>query len=93
MVNFDLIKVSAVSSVNKVAGAIAMSLKEKSYIEVRAIGPHAVNQAVKAIAVARGHLAPNNTDLSCIPSFEQIDVEDNQKRTAMKFKIKLEGEL
>jgi len=91
MENFDLIKVSAKSSVNKVAGAIAMSLKEKGYIEVRAMGPNAINQAVKALAVSRGHLAPGGTDLSCVPSFEQVNVEDGETRTAIKFKIRLEG--
>ena len=79
----DIIKVSARSRSTSVAGAIAGVMREHHYAEVQAIGASAVNQAVKAIAIARGYLALDGIQIVCIPEFVEVDIE-GQERTAVK---------
>ena len=73
----EVLKVSSHSSPNSVAGAIAGVIREKKMVEVQAVG------AVKAIAIARGYLAPIGVDLICIPAFANIQI-DGEERTAIK---------
>ncbi len=82
----DIIKVSAKSRSTAVAGAIANVIREHKQAEVQAIGAGAVNQAVKAIAIARGYLVQDSLDISCIPTFVEVDV-GGQERTAVKFSV------
>ena len=82
-----LLKVATKSSPNKVAGAIAAVLREEDHVEVQAIGAGAVNQSVKAIAIARGFVAPSGVNLICIPAFIDVEIA-GEKRTAIKFIIK-----
>ncbi len=79
----DVLKVSSKSNPNSVAGAIAGVIREKGIAEVQSIGAGALNQAVKAVAIARGFLAPLGIELVCIPAFSEI-VVDGEERTAMK---------
>ncbi len=79
----DIIKVSAKSRSTAVAGAIAGVMRESNRAEVQAIGAWAVNQAVKAVAIARGYLALDGFDVICIPAFTEVTIDD-QKRTAMR---------
>lgn len=79
----DALKVSAKSSPNSVAGALAGVIREKGVAEVQAIGAGAINQAVKAVAIARGFLAPSGVNLICIPAFTEVEV-DGEQRTAIK---------
>lgn len=79
----EVLKVSAQSSPNSVAGAIAGVIREQHKVEVQAVGAGATNQAVKAIAIARGYLTPIDVDLICIPAFANITI-DGQERTAIK---------
>ncbi len=79
----DVLKVSAKSSPNSVAGALAGVLREKGAAEMQAIGAGALNQAVKAVAIARGFVAPSGIDLICIPAFTDIQI-DGEERTAIK---------
>jgi len=79
----DIIKVSAKSRATAVAGAIAGVVRESNRADVQAIGAWAVNQAVKAVAIARGYLALDGFDVICIPTFIEVIIED-QKRTAMR---------
>ena len=65
----EVLKVSAKSVPNSVAGAIAGVIRESGSVEVQAVGAGATNQAVKAIAIARGYLAPAGMDLVCVPTF------------------------
>lgn len=85
----EILKVSSKSEPSKVAGAIAELLKENSKVEMQAIGAGAINQTVKAIAVARGYVAPLGINLICIPAFTDVKVED-EDRTGMKFIIREE---
>ncbi|MBK5240495.1 stage V sporulation protein S [Clostridium sp.] len=82
----ELLKVSAKSSPNSVAGALAGVIREKGTAELQAIGAGAINQAVKAIAIARGFVAPIGIDLVCIPAFTDVIIE-GEERTAIKLII------
>ena len=82
----EVLKVSAKSSPNSVAGALAAVIRERGIAEIQAIGAGAINQTVKAIAIARGFVAPSGIDLVCIPAFADV-VIDGEERTAMKFII------
>ncbi|MDY6012941.1 stage V sporulation protein S [Clostridium sp.] len=80
----EILKVSTKSNPNSVAGALAAIIKEKNIVEVQAVGAGAINQGVKAIAIARGFLAPSGKDIICIPAFTDI-VINGEERTAIKF--------
>jgi stage V sporulation protein S len=82
----DVIKVSAESKTSAVAGAIAGVVREHKHAEVQAIGAGAVNQAVKACAIARGYLQGDSIDMICLPSFVEVEI-DGKERTAVKLVI------
>ncbi len=79
----EILKISSKSNPNSVAGAIAGLVKESSKAEMQAIGAGALNQAVKAVAIARGFVAPTGVDLVCIPAFAEVEVE-GEDRTGIK---------
>ncbi len=81
-----IIKVSAQSRSSAVAGAIAGVIREHQRAEVQAIGAAAVNQAVKATAIARGYLEEEGIPIVCIPYFAEITI-NNTERTAIKLVI------
>lgn len=74
----NILRVSAGSNPQAVASAIAHAIYENRQCKIRAVGAGAVNQAVKAIAIARGYTAPRGLDLSCIPGFASIESHDGQ---------------
>ena len=82
----DIIRVSATSRSTAVAGAIAGVMREHHFAEVQAIGAGAVNQAVKALAIARGYLDGDGINIMCIPQFMEVDI-DGQERTAVRFTV------
>lgn len=82
----EILKVSTKSNPSKVAGAIANIFREKGTVEIQTIGAGSLNQAVKAVCIARGFLAPGGDDIVIIPSFNDIEIEGEQK-TAMKLVI------
>ncbi len=82
----ELIKVSAQSRSTAVAGAIAGVMREHGYAEVQAIGASAVNQAIKAVAIARGYLEQDHMDLAIVPSFTEGDIYGNE-RTAVRLAV------
>ena len=82
----NVLKVSSKSRPNMVAGAIAGSIREEGKVQIQAVGAGAINQAVKAIAVARGFLISAGVDLISIPSFAEVEI-DGEKRTAIRFDI------
>lgn len=79
----DTLKVSSKSNPNKVAGALTNVFRDKGIVEIQAIGAGALNQAIKAIAIARGFVAPSGKNLVCIPAFTDISI-DEEERTAIK---------
>lgn len=86
METVGLLKVSSKSNPSSVAGAIAGIVRQVGSVEIQVIGAGSLNQAVKAIAIARGFLAPGGIDLVCIPSFQDIFI-DGEGRTAIRLKI------
>lgn len=83
----EILKVSSKSNPNSVAGAIANVFREKGVVEVQAVGAGAINQAIKSIAIARGFVAPTGKNLICIPAFQDITI-NNEERTAIKLIVK-----
>ncbi len=79
----EVLKVSSKSSPNSVAGALAGVIREHGSAEIQAVGAGAINQSIKAIAIARGFVSPSGIDLICIPAFSDI-VIDGEERTAIK---------
>lgn len=82
----NVLKVSSKSNPNSVAGAIAGMLREKGKIEIQVIGAGALNQAIKAIAIARGFVAPIGVNLVFVPAFTDVLIS-NENRTAIKLLI------
>lgn len=82
----EILRVSGSSRPNSVAGAIAALLRNEGEVEVQAIGPHAVNQAVKAIAIARSYIQADGLGLVTVPSFVKLELHD-EERTAVRFAV------
>ena len=82
----DFLKVSSKSSPASGAGAIAGLIKDGNPVRIQSVGAGAVNQAVKAIAIARGYLIPVGIDVSCTPSFAEIAI-NGELRTAIRFTV------
>jgi stage V sporulation protein S len=82
----EVLKVSSRSNPNSVAGALAGVLRQTGAVEVQVVGAGALNQAIKAIAIARGFVAPSNIDLVCIPTFADIEI-DGEGRTAIRLAV------
>ncbi len=87
----EVLKVSSKSNPNKVAGAIAGAMSKAGKVEIQAIGAGAVNQAVKAIAIARRFLEEKGQDLYMVPGFIEVEIE-GQMRTGISIKVFMEGE-
>ena len=81
-----VLKVSAQSNPNSVAGALAGVMREKPNCELQAIGAGATNQAIKAIAIARSYLQTADIDLVCIPEFTDVEIDGNV-RTAIRLLV------
>ena len=81
-----MLKVSAKSSPNAVAGALAAALRERDSVEVQAVGAGAINQAIKAVAIARGFLKGAQLDAVCSPSFVVVAIGESE-RTAISLMV------
>lgn len=82
----ETLKVSTKSNPNSVAGAISGAVRQSGGVEIQVVGAGALNQAVKAIAIARGYVAPAGVDLVCIPTFADIEI-DGERRTAIRLSV------
>ena len=80
------IKVASSSNVSSVAGAISNIMREQTHLEVSTVGAGSLNQAIKAIAIARGFLTPSGIEIWITPSFKEIMIEGKVK-TAIKLKV------
>ncbi len=80
----EILKVSSKSNPNSVAGAIAGVMREEGSVELQAVGAGAVNQAVKATAIARGFLSPSGCELISTPSFTSVNIS-GEDRTGISF--------
>ena len=86
-----MLKVSSRSNPNAVAGAFAGVVREQGRVEVQVVGAGALNQAIKAVAIARSMLAEQGIDLVCAPAFAEIEI-DGQPRTAMQIVVESRSE-
>lgn len=82
----ELIRVSAQSRSTAVAGAIAGVMREHGYAEIQAIGASAINQAIKAVTIARGYLEQDQMDLAVVPSFTEVAINGSE-RTALRLAV------
>ena len=82
----EQLKVSTKSNPNSVAGALAGVLRQEGVVEVQVVGAGALNQAIKAVAIARGYVASGGLDLVCIPTFADIEI-NGERRTAIRLVI------
>ncbi len=82
----EILKVSSKSNPSKVAGAIANVFRESGSVELQTIGAGSLNQAIKAICIARGFLAPSGENLVVVPAFSDIMIEGEEK-TAIKLVV------
>ena len=82
----EVLKVSSRSNPNSVAGALAGVVRQMGSVEVQVIGAGALNQAIKAIAIARGYVAPSGIDLVCIPTFADVEIQ-GEGRTAIRLSV------
>ena len=87
----DILRVSSSSDPNKVAGALAGTIREHRQAELQTVGAGALNQAVKAVAISRGFLAPSGIELVCWPSFVDIEIDGNE-RTAIRLSVRIRTE-
>jgi stage V sporulation protein S len=78
-VTTSVLKVSAKSNPNSVAGALAAVLRERESAELQAVGAGAINQAIKAVAIARSYLKSTQIDLACVPSFIDVEINGNER--------------
>jgi stage V sporulation protein S len=83
----NVLKIAATSEASLAAGAVANTFREEGIAELQAIGPKAVNQAVKCIAIARGYVASSGVDLYFVPSFVEVDMSD-ETRTGIRFTVR-----
>jgi stage V sporulation protein S len=84
----DIIKVKANSRTAAVAGAIAGVMREHKHAEVQSIGAGAVNQAVKAMVLAKGYLAEDGMEVVFVPEFVDVEI-DGKVRTAIKIVVQI----
>ena len=82
----EMIKVATNSSPSKVAGSLATIIREQKVVEIQTIGAGALNQAIKAIAIARGFLVSSGIDIVVIASFREVMINQSEK-TAIKLRI------
>jgi stage V sporulation protein S len=82
----EVLKVSSHSNPNSVAGALAGVIREQGMAEMQTVGAGALNQAVKAVAIARGFVAPSGVDLICVPAFADILI-NGEERTAIRLLV------
>lgn len=82
----EVLKVSSKSNPNSVAGALAGVVRGAGAVEIQVVGAGALNQAIKAVAIARGYVASSGFDLLCRPTFADIEI-DGEGRTAIRLLV------
>ena len=84
----EILKVSSKSNPNSVAGAMAGVVRQSGEVEVQVVGAGALNQAIKAVAIARGYVSSAGLDLVCSPTFADIEI-DGQDRTGIHLLVEV----
>ena len=86
MLGIEVLKVSSKSSPHSVAGAMAGIVRQGGTADVQVVGAGALNQAIKAVAIARGFVSDAGLDLVCTPSFSEVQI-DGETRTALRLVV------
>ena len=84
----EMIRVSSSSKPSKVAGALTRLLREHKSVQIQVMGAASLNQAMKAIAIARGYIAPGGYEIYCIPSFYDLTIDD-QVITSLRLNVEM----
>lgn len=84
----EMMRVSSTSQPSKVAGALTSILREKKCVQIQVIGAASLNQAMKAIAIARGYIAPGGYEIYCVPSFYDLTIDD-QVITSIRLNVEM----
>lgn len=84
----EMMRVSSTSQPSKVAGALTSILREQKSVQIQVIGAASLNQAMKAIAIARGYIAPGGYEIYCIPSFYDLTIDD-QVITSIRLNVEM----
>lgn len=82
-----IFKVGSDTNSGKLAGAIAAEERKGTNIVLYAVGAGAVNQAVKAVAIARGFLIPSGVKITIDPSFNTVK-ENGKEQTSIKLELR-----
>lgn len=85
----EILKVKSSSNPNSVAGAMTGAIRKGNAVEIDAIGAGAVNQTMKAIAIANGFVAPMGKTIICVPAFEEFEI-DGKVKTGLCLKVKFD---
>lgn len=83
----DEMRVGSASNPQSLASAIAHALYQNNDVTLRAIGAGAINQAMKAVAIARGFVGPRGIDLALVPGFADAVGSQGDSLSAMTFRI------
>lgn len=86
MAEETVLRVKGTANVSSLASAISHAVYDGKTVTLRAIGASAISQAIKAVAVARGYVAPRGIDLMIVPGFTNVDMPDG-KVTAITLRI------
>jgi stage V sporulation protein S len=81
-----ILKAGAQTEPAALAGAIAEVIRKEDRVDVVSIGAGALNQAIKAIVIARSFLITNGIDLVCRPAFQDLEI-DGVERTSIKLML------
>jgi stage V sporulation protein S len=71
------------------ASAISHAVYDNKTPTLRAIGAGAISQAVKAVAIARGFVAPRGFDLAVIPGWATATGDRGDDLSAIIFRVVL----
>lgn len=86
MENTKILRVKGSTSSISLASTIAHSVYNSEPVSIRAIGAAAVNQAMKAVAIAQSYVGAKGLRLLVIPGFADVEMDDGIV-TALTFKI------
>ena len=71
-----VLRVGAKTDVKDLAVAVAVALAGQQEVQLRAVGAAAVNQAVKAVAIAGALTDPDGRELCVTPCFSTVEMPD-----------------
>jgi stage V sporulation protein S len=82
-----ILRVSTSSSARSLAAIISHGVYDGKHVTMRAVGAGAVNQGVKAAAIAQGFVGPRGLTLTLRPGFETILMPDGKEVSAITLRV------